>query len=82
MKSDIFITAIRNRNYLRFLYGLQEIHLEPYYIARERSGKKVIYGRVNTTKEIKKFAYDRIANIKVVDTFKFSPIIPIISQAV
>ncbi len=82
MKSDIFITAIRNRNYLRFLYGLQEIYIEPYYIARERSGKKVIYGRVNTTKEIKKFEYDRIANIKVVDTFRFSPIIPIISQAV
>jgi hypothetical protein len=82
MKSDIFITAIRNRNYLRFLYGLQEINIEPYYIARERSGRKVIYGRVNTTKEIKKFEYDRIANIKVVDTFKFSPIIPIISQAV
>ena len=82
MKSDIFITAIRNRNYLRFLYGLQEIYIEPYYIARERSGKKVIYGRVNTTKEIKKFEYDRIANIKVFDTFKFSPIIPIISQAV
>ncbi len=82
MKSDIFITAIRNRNYLTFLYRLKEIHLEPYYIAREKSGKKVIYGRVNTTKEIKKFEYDRIANIKVVDTFKFSPIIPIISQAV
>ncbi len=34
MKTDIFIQAIRNRNNLQFLYGLQEINLEPYYITK------------------------------------------------
>jgi len=36
MKTDIFLNAIRNRNNLRFIYGLQEILIEPYYITRER----------------------------------------------
>jgi len=34
MKTDIFVQAIRNRNNLQFLYGLQEINIEPYYISK------------------------------------------------
>ena len=56
---------------------MQEVLIEPYYITTERSGKKVIYGKLRSTNEIRKFDYDKIVNIKVLDNFKFSPIIPI-----
>lgn len=82
MKSDIFIQAIRNRNNLRFLYHLQEVNLEPYYITRNQAGKKVIYGKLKNTNEIRKFEYDKIANIRIVESFRFSPRIPINSFAV
>jgi len=82
MKTDIFIQAIRKRNNLRFLYGLQEVNLEPYYITKDRSGKKVIYGRLKNTNEIRKFEYDKIANIRIIESFRFSPRIPINSFAV
>jgi hypothetical protein len=82
MKSEIFSSAITNRNKIRFLYGLSEVVLDPYYISMERSGKKVIYGKVLTSNEIKKFEYHRIANIKVLRNIRFSPVIPIISRAV
>ena len=55
MKSEIFETAIKNRNRLRFLYGLNEVLIEPYYITIERSGSKVIYGKVYQSSEVKKF---------------------------
>ncbi len=81
MKTDIFSAAITNRSNLRFLYNLQEILIEPYYISRERSGKKVIYGRVKQTNEVRKFKYKNISNIRVLNNFRFSPVIPIIPQA-
>ncbi|GBD86746.1 hypothetical protein BMS3Abin03_00670 [bacterium BMS3Abin03] len=81
MKTAIFLNAIRNRSNLRFLYGLTEVYLEPYYITMEGTGKKVIYGRVKRTNEIRKFEYEKIANIRVLNNFRFSPIIPIIPQA-
>ena len=80
MKTNIFLTAIKNRNNLRFLYGITELMIEPYYITKEKSGKKVIYGRVKSTNEIRKFEYDKISNIRVLNDVKFSPVIPIISQ--
>ncbi len=81
MKTDIFSAAIYSRSNLRFLYDLQEILIEPYYITREKSGKKVIYGRVRKTNEVRKFNYEKISNIRVLNNFRFSPIIPIIPQA-
>ena len=81
MKSEIFETAIKNRNLLRFLYGLNEVLIEPYYITIERSGSKVIYGKVYQSSEVKKFNYSKIANIKVLEKKRFSPIIPIIPLA-
>ena len=81
MKTEIFIQAIKNRNNLQFLYGLQEINLEPYYIAKNKIGKKVIYGRLINSNEIKKFDYSKIANIKILRSFRFSPRIPINSFA-
>ncbi|MHB8578507.1 MAG: hypothetical protein ACYDA4_01435 [Ignavibacteriaceae bacterium] len=80
MKSEIFSTAISNRNKIKFLYDMKEIMLDPYFISRELSGKKVIYGRAFNSGEIKKFAYDKISNIKILRHLKFSPIIPIIAN--
>ena len=79
MKSEIFSTAITNRYQIRFLYGLSEVVIDPYYITKEKSGKKVLYGRVLRSSEIKKFDFDRIVNIKVIDRVKFTPLIPIIT---
>jgi len=81
MKTEIFIQAIRNRNNLQFLYGLQEVNLEPYYIFKNTSGRKVIYGRLKSTNEIRKFEYNRIANIRILESLRFSPLIPINSFA-
>ncbi|MFH1196114.1 MAG: hypothetical protein V1720_10390 [bacterium] len=77
MKSIIFATAIRNRRSVRFVYSLREITLEPYYISINKTGRKVIFGRVDSTNEIKAFEYDKIFNIKVMSKI-FSPIIPIL----
>ncbi|MBU0558658.1 MAG: hypothetical protein KJ799_04180 [Bacteroidetes bacterium] len=81
MKSNIFLAAISNRYKLKFLYNLNEIELDPYFIANNKCGKKVIYGRVNNSFEVKMFEYDKILNIKVLDYSKFSPIIPLIPMA-
>jgi len=81
MKTEIFKTAIKNRNSLKFLYGLDEMLIEPYYITIEKNGAKVIYGKIYQSSEIKKFNYSKIANIKVLDKKRFSPIIPIIQMA-
>ena len=79
MKSEIFSFAITNRNKIRFLYGLNEVLLEPYLITMEQTGRKVIYGRMFNSSEIKKFEFKRISNIKILRDVKFSPIIPLIS---
>jgi len=78
MKTTIFNWAINNRYKLKFLYDLNEIVLEPYLISTNRSGKKVVYGRISNTKEIKVFEYDKIYNLKVLNRNRFSPIIPIL----
>jgi len=79
MKTQIFSEAISKRNQIKFLYGLDEVVLEPYYITRDKRGKKVIYGRVTNSSEIKKFEYGLIANIKVFSNRRFSPRINVIS---
>ena len=81
MKSEIFLSAIQRRNNIRFLYNLEEFMIDPYYITRGRNGKKVIYGRVKRTNEIRKFEYDKISNIHVFESLRFSPVIPIIPLA-
>lgn len=77
MKSEIFTFAISNRNQVKFLYAMNEVTIEPYYLSREKSGKKVIYGKLHNASEIKKFDYDKIVNIRVLKNRKFSPVIPI-----
>jgi predicted DNA-binding transcriptional regulator YafY len=77
MKTDIFSNAIMRRNKISFLYSLSEVVLEPYYIATEKNGRKVIYGRPFNSSEVKKFEFNRIANIRVLNGTKFSPLIHI-----
>ncbi|MCX7797923.1 MAG: hypothetical protein N2249_04800 [Melioribacter sp.] len=77
MKSKIFKSAINNRNRIKFLYGLKEIIIEPLYITKNGKGKKVLYGKIIGTNEIKCFEYEKIANIKTLNYQRFSPIIPI-----
>lgn len=79
MKTQIFSEAISKRNQIKFLYGFNEIVLEPYYIAKDKLGKKVLYGRVTNSSEIKKFEYGLISNIKVFSNKRFSPRIQMIS---
>ena len=67
MKTDIFSLAISRRYKIKFIYRMSEIIMDPYYITSERNGKKVIYGKVFNTNEIRKFDYDKIANIKILN---------------
>lgn len=78
MKTFIFTRAILNRNRVNFLYNLKEINLEPYYISRNKKGRKVLYGKLIGSNQIKIFEFDRICNIKIYTYEKFSPVIPII----
>ncbi len=77
MKSFLFTTAILNRNRVKFLYGFEEIILEPYFVSRNKNGKKILYGRQFGSNAVSIFEYDKICNIKVLRIDKFSPIIPI-----
>ncbi len=79
MKTEIFISAINNRNRLKFLYGLNEITIDPYFVTKDKNGIKVIYGRLNNSSEVKRFEYKKISNIKVLNKGKFTPIIPIVT---
>lgn len=80
MKTELFTEAILNRNQVKFLYLMNEVTIHPYYISRERNGRKVIYGRMSNSSEIKKFELGRIVNLKVLNRIKFSPIIPLMSK--
>ncbi len=80
MKSLLFTSAIRNRNRVKFWYGSEEVSLEPYYIANNKNGKKVVYGKLYGSNEIKMFEYERMCNIKIFAFEKFSPVIPIIPR--
>jgi hypothetical protein len=79
MKTEIFNTAILKRNKLKFLYKHDLIEIEPYFLAVNRKGTKVIYGRLNNSSKIEMFEFNKIFNIKVLENTRFSPIIPILN---
>ncbi|MCL6493280.1 MAG: hypothetical protein K6T54_00725 [Ignavibacterium sp.] len=81
MKTEIFREAIKSRSKIRFYYGLYQWVVEPYYISRDKNGNKVLYAKVSSSNEVKKFDFRKMANIKVFRDYKFSPIIPIIPMA-
>lgn len=78
MKSEIFNSAIMGRRKIKFIYKLNQVEVEPYFLAYNKNGKKVIYGRVNNSSNIEMFEFSKIFNIKVLEHSKFSPIIPIL----
>ena len=79
MKTELFIKAILNRNRIKLLYNLEETLVEPYFLSKNRDGKKVVYGRINNSHEIKMIEYNKIMNIKILGYSHFSPIIPILN---
>ena len=79
-KSEIFITAVRERHEVKFLYNLRTIIIHPYYISKDKYGQKVVYGKLSNSQVIDKFKFKYMENIKILDDKKFSPIIPIISM--
>jgi hypothetical protein len=81
MKSDLFLSAISRRRKVQFLYGITEIIIDPYYITRNKEGKKIVYGKLNYSSEIRAFEYDKISNLKMLEYTMFSPIIPILPMA-
>lgn len=80
MKSELFQKAIQNRNRINFYYDTKEVTLEPYYIGLNHSGKKVVFGRVISTSQIKMFEFEKIFNIKLIAKPQFSPIIPLMAM--
>lgn len=81
MKSQIFLSAINRRRKVQFLYGIMEIVLDPYYITRNSQGKKLVYGKLNYSSQVRAFEYDKISNLKVLEYTLFSPMIPILPVA-
>ena len=66
------------RQKLEFLYRLNRVELEPYFLAINKKGEKVIYGRTNNSNDIKMFEFDKIVNIKTIEYSNFFPIISIL----
>jgi len=77
MKSELFSAAISNRYPISFLYDLRPVQFEPYFIAKNKIGKKVIYGRESNSNAIRVYEFDKIYNLKINFSHRFSPIIPI-----
>lgn len=77
MKTEIFSKAIKERHRIRFFYGFDNVIIDPLYLITERDGRKVIYGNDITKRKIVRFEYRKIANIKVLDSERFTPIIPL-----
>jgi hypothetical protein len=77
MKTEIFSKAIHLRNMIKFLYFLSEVTVEPYFISCEKNGKKYLYGRIPSSNQVSRFEFGAIANIKVLNNKRFSPLIPI-----
>lgn len=80
MKTTIFNSAISKRSKIRFLYGMEEVILEPYYVSVNKKGKKVLFGKIKGSNTIKMFEFSNIYNIKILELNKFSPIIPILAS--
>jgi hypothetical protein len=76
MKSEIFSKAIHFRNMIKFLYFLSEITVEPYFISCEKM-EKISLWPIPSSNQVKRFEFSAIANIKVLNNKRFSPVIPI-----
>jgi hypothetical protein len=77
MKSDILTMAINRRSKVRFLYRMEEVIFDPYFILYEEDGSKAIYGKADTLQQLKKFDFRRIVNLKMLPLEHFNPDVPV-----
>lgn len=76
VKSEILSMAIKEQVKVRFLYGLNEIILDPYFILFEEDGTKAIYGMSAGGGDLRRYSCKKMANIKLL-TMHFQPIVPV-----
>ncbi len=78
MKTEIFVQAIKGRYKIHLLYEYKEITFDPYLISVNKSGRKIIYGRINNSNAVCSLEYNKILNIRPMEKSRFSPIIPLL----
>ncbi|GMU85864.1 MAG: hypothetical protein AMXMBFR48_11060 [Ignavibacteriales bacterium] len=76
MKSLIFLEAIDKRRKVTFLYDYTLVEIEPYFLAMDRFGHKVVYGKVSGTLTVRKFEFIKISNLRVLMQ-GFAPALPL-----
>ncbi|MCC6549650.1 MAG: hypothetical protein IT279_06230 [Ignavibacteriaceae bacterium] len=76
MKSLIFSEAIEKRRKVTFFYDDAMIEIEPYFLAMDRFGHKVVYGKVSGTVSVRKFEFIKISNLRVLRK-GFAPALPL-----
>jgi hypothetical protein len=75
---DIIRQAIYRRNRMEFEVNNERVLFDPYLIAKNKFGNYVIFGRVNYSNSVKSFEIDLIRNIRLINNYQFSPLIPIL----
>ncbi len=75
---DIIRQAIYRRNRMEFEVNNERVLFDPYLIAKNKFGNYVIFGRVNYANSVKSFEIDLIRNIRLINNYQFSPLIPIL----
>lgn len=78
MKSIIFSEAIDKRRKVTFLYDDILMEIEPYFLAMDKFGHKVVYGKVSGTDAVRKFEFFKISNLRVLMQ-GFAPALPLYS---
>lgn len=76
MKSTVFSEAIESRKRVSFFYDDGVVEIEPYFLAEDRFGNKVIYGKLSGSDYVKKFEFSRISNLRI-QTARFAPALPL-----
>ena len=75
---DIIRQSIYRRNRMEFEVNNERVLFDPYLIAKNKFGNYVIFGRVNYSNSVKSFEIDLIRNIRLINNYQFSPLIPIL----
>ncbi len=75
---DIIRQAIYRRNRMEFEVNNERVLFDPYLIAKNKFGNYVIFGRVNYSNSVKSFEIDLLRNIRLINNYQFSPLIPIL----
>lgn len=72
MKTIVFFEAIESRKRVSFFYDENKVEIEPYFLAEDRFGHKVVYGKIAGSDYVKKFEYARISNLRI-EPVRFAP---------